>query len=266
MNKFIVRALSGIVYAGLMIGGLLVEPIYYLILLFFLVFVGSKELFDLSKKIFPNEGFPYFHFLIAVHAIVCLILFVMLNDSLFLLPIIAMTVIMLTTIVITKHRIAASVGTILFCVLYIGIPMMAMAHLKFLNYIIPLSVLCMVWINDTMAYITGSIIGKTPLSPISPKKTIEGTLGGIVFTILFAGIFGYYYTHEFPIWVWMSLAAIVGVFGNVGDLFESYLKRQAGVKDSGNIMPGHGGVLDRIDSLLFVFPIVYVFLISLKLL
>ncbi len=145
----------------------------------------------------------------------------------------------------------------------------------FFDPLLPCLVLFSIWVNDTMAYITGSLIGKTPLSKISPKKTIEGTLGGIILCILIIG-FG------FPILpfrensslvnlgaghtvsYYFIIPAICAVFGTIGDLLESKIKRMAGVKDSGTFMPGHGGFLDRFDSLLLavvaVFLVVKIFL------
>ncbi len=107
----------------------------------------------------------------------------------------------------------------------------------------------------------GSQIGKTPFFPrISPKKTWEGTLGGMVCTFLVAGLFSYW-MPVFTFSEWMALAAVVAVFGTVGDLVESMLKRSMGVKDSGSIMPGHGGFLDRFDSFIFVLPFAWLVLI-----
>jgi len=106
------------------------------------------------------------------------------------------------------------------------------------------------WINDTMAYIVGSIIGKTPLSKISPKKTWEGTIGGVILTIVVMSSIAYF-TKRISIVDAGIMSGIAAITGTIGDLFESKLKRMAGVKDSGNIMPGHGGFLDRFDSLFF---------------
>ena len=113
----------------------------------------------------------------------------------------------------------------------------------------PLLVIATIWVNDTMAYLVGSLIGKTPLSSVSPKKTIEGTLGGFVLSVLAVTFIA---THFFdlsriPVLILCCLTALAGTWG---DLLESKLKRMAGVKDSGQIMPGHGGFLDRFDSLL----------------
>lgn len=121
--------------------------------------------------------------------------------------------------------------------------------------VLPCGIIFSIWINDTMAYIAGSFIGKTPLSKISPKKTWEGTIGGallcIVTIALTGNATGYYHFKN-----WIIIASCCAVFGTFGDLFESKLKRMATVKDSGTLMPGHGGFLDRFDSLLVATPFV----------
>lgn len=118
----------------------------------------------------------------------------------------------------------------------------------------------MIWINDTMAYIVGSLIGKTVLSKISPKKTWEGTVGGILLCIIVSGIVAYLWGRfrEVTLHI-VIIAAITSIAGTFGDLLESKLKRMAGVKDSGHLMPGHGGFLDRFDSLLLAVPAVWVY-------
>ncbi len=117
-----------------------------------------------------------------------------------------------------------------------------------------------------MAYVVGSLIGKTPFSKISPKKTWEGTLGGIILCIATVTVMGYFFTigQFLPIVYFVAIAAIAAVTGTAGDLFESSLKRRAGVKDSGRFMPGHGGFLDRFDSLLFAAPAVWMLTFALK--
>ncbi|HVT85904.1 MAG TPA: phosphatidate cytidylyltransferase [Chitinophagaceae bacterium] len=123
--------------------------------------------------------------------------------------------------------------------------------------IVPCAVIFSIWINDTMAYIVGSLIGKTPLSKISPKKTWEGTLGGIVLAVIVAGVIAW--LSHFDIKVIIIIAGIASIVGTFGDLLESKLKRMAGMKDSGHIMPGHGGFLDRFDSLLLTVPAVWLY-------
>ncbi|MEM5565260.1 phosphatidate cytidylyltransferase [Psychroserpens sp. AS72] len=118
----------------------------------------------------------------------------------------------------------------------------------------------LVWINDTFAYIVGKNFGKQKLFPsISPKKTVEGFLGGLFFACI-ASYFIWYFTETLTFTHWLFLGIIVSVFGTIGDLIESKFKRQAKVKDSGVIMPGHGGLLDRLDSIIFAAPFIFLYL------
>ncbi|PUZ26664.1 phosphatidate cytidylyltransferase [Chitinophaga costaii] len=137
-------------------------------------------------------------------------------------------------------------------------PGTASAHAP--GWLIPLLLILFIWINDTMAYIVGSLIGHTPFSKISPKKTIEGTVGGMVLAVAVAGVYGYYWGQQWlALQHWLVLAGIAAIAGTYGDLLESKLKRMAGVKDSGRIMPGHGGFLDRFDSLLLAAPFAWIY-------
>jgi phosphatidate cytidylyltransferase len=122
---------------------------------------------------------------------------------------------------------------------------------------IPILIIGAIWINDTMAYIIGSWIGKTPLSKISPKKTWEGTIGGAILAIGIAALIAW--LSDLNIFQFTITTVIIVIAGTFGDLLESKLKRLAGVKDSGHIMPGHGGFLDRFDSLLVAIPFVWLF-------
>ena len=118
----------------------------------------------------------------------------------------------------------------------------------------------LVWVNDSAAYFVGKNFGKQKLFPsVSPKKTVEGFLGGLFFACI-SSYFIATYTETLGFTSWLILAIIVSVFGTLGDLIESKFKRQAGVKDSGVIMPGHGGLLDRLDSIIFASPFIYLFL------
>jgi phosphatidate cytidylyltransferase len=127
------------------------------------------------------------------------------------------------------------------------------------HWLIPVILIASIWINDTMAYMVGSFIGKTPFSPISPKKTWEGTIGGAILAILVVTLVGFY-VFEIRTKILLIISITAAIAGTLGDLFESKLKRMAGVKDSGQIMPGHGGFLDRFDSLLVATTVVWVVL------
>ena len=129
------------------------------------------------------------------------------------------------------------------------------------NPLIPCAIIFSIWINDTMAYIDGSLIGKRSLSKISPNKTWEGTIGGTILCIIVISIISRFIPLASAIqWQhWFHIAGISAIAGTFGDLLESKLKRRAGIKDSGTFMPGHGGFLDRFDSLLVAVPFVWLY-------
>lgn len=133
---------------------------------------------------------------------------------------------------------------------------------KVFTPLFPCAIIFSIWINDTMAYIVGSMIGRTALSKISPNKTWEGTAGGAVLCVVVIAILGSVIpaAKHIALHHWIAIAAICAIFGTMGDLLESKIKRLAKVKDSGNFMPGHGGFLDRFDSLLIATPFVWLYL------
>lgn len=141
---------------------------------------------------------------------------------------------------------------------YIGAPFALLDFIAFegdeFHAGIVFGLLMMTWMNDTGAYLVGSRIGKTKLLPrISPNKTWEGSIGGIVVTLLTGVMFSYFF-KEISLLDWLVLAVLIAIFGSIGDLIESMLKRSVGVKDSGSLLPGHGGVLDRFDAFIFHLP------------
>jgi phosphatidate cytidylyltransferase len=123
-----------------------------------------------------------------------------------------------------------------------------------------LGVFILIWTNDTFAFLVGKNIGKHKLlERISPNKTIEGFIGGMVFTFIMSFVLANYFT-TLSLIQWIVIAAIVSIFGVLGDLIESMFKRQANVKDSSNFIPGHGGFLDRFDSVIFAAPFIFIYL------
>jgi phosphatidate cytidylyltransferase len=172
------------------------------------------------------------------------------------------------TLYLQRPGFTKNLPLILLGVCYIFIPLALMQYLAFplgnghlYTHRIVLGILILVWINDTGAYITGITLGRHKLIPrISPKKSWEGLIGGTLLTFLPA-LWMNRFMGMLSLPDWMVLAAIVSVFGVYGDLAESLMKRIAGIKDSGNLIPGHGGVLDRMDSILFVMPVSAVYLL-----
>ena len=158
-----------------------------------------------------------------------------------------------------------NVALIIFSLFYIAIPFSLFPHFCFSKMWgftpnIVAGMLFLTWANDSFAYIIGSKIGKTPFFlRISPKKTWEGTIGGAVMCLLISAIIAQFFT-QLSLTSWLIISAIVAVFGTIGDLVESMLKRSVGVKDSGSFMPGHGGFLDRFDAFIFCIPFVYFYL------
>tara|TARA_B100000497_G_scaffold20456_1_gene24139 strand:+ start:1536 stop:2375 length:840 start_codon:yes stop_codon:yes gene_type:complete len=121
-----------------------------------------------------------------------------------------------------------------------------------------LSFLSLIWISDSAAYVFGVSFGKRPLlKSVSPKKSIEGFIGGVIFSILLSVIFSFYININFSLTQWLIIAVVTSVLGTLGDLVQSQFKREAGVKDSGKWLPGHGGLYDRMDSIIFASPFIY---------
>jgi phosphatidate cytidylyltransferase len=161
-----------------------------------------------------------------------------------------------------------NVAFVMLGMVYIGVPFALLLFVAFdggLYYPnLVFALLVMNWVNDSGAYFVGSKFGKTPLFPrISPKKTWEGSAGGMIFTLVF-GMILYYTFQELELRDWLVLAAIVVIFGSLGDLVESMLKRSVQIKDSGGLLPGHGGLLDRFDAFIFLLPFATAYLLWIR--
>jgi phosphatidate cytidylyltransferase len=174
---------------------------------------------------------------------------------------------MVTELFKKNEHYIANIALLLFGIVYVAIPFALLNLLFFAGDQFTSSfpwilagLFLVIWINDTFAYLTGILIGRHKLfERVSPKKTWEGTIGGFVFSIA-AGIALYYFSDTLLLWQWLALAGLIAVAGDFGDLVESMIKRSFNMKDSGSIMPGHGGVLDRFDSLLLAIPVAIIFL------
>lgn len=160
------------------------------------------------------------------------------------------------------------IGYSILGILYAGLPFLFFVALGFIkggfNPYIPLGFLIVLWSNDTGAYLAGRSFGKHKLfERISPNKTWEGFIGGLLLAMVVALNLQQYF-GSLEKWEWVVMAMIIGIFGTLGDLVESMLKRSLGVKDSGNILPGHGGLLDRFDGLLMAAPLVFLYLLMIQ--
>lgn len=276
-QTFRTRALTAIVFVVVMLAGLLWNRWSFFVLFSIVHFGAWVEYQKLVSKFNPQ-----YNKISAAHrygimiAGWCLLLFFTnysLKFSTFALTDIGFWggiafMIFLPVIMFVDSRIVF-LGNILYSivgVIYISLPLGLLIELRThwsedslsLSYTTPLLIIFSLWINDTMAYIVGSLIGKTPLSKISPKKTWEGTAGGVILTVVVICLIAYF-TKRISAVDAGIMAGLAGITGTLGDLFESKLKRMAEVKDSGQIMPGHGGFLDRFDSLFFASLFIWIY-------
>lgn len=256
---FFKRSGSAVVFCIVMLTGLLWNDYAFIDLILLVQFLCIHEYFKLMHRIYPDTPIP-----MSVKGIVQILGAATLLLS-FSVPGIkpslwpALLFVPVTLFLICALSPKASVNTAFLsfgAMVYIILPMTLLLQLRSISMILPVGLIAMIWVNDTMAYIVGSFIGKTPFSAISPKKTWEGTAGGALLTLIAAGIWGSQ-TSYYTITDWVALALCAAVAGTLGDLLESKLKRMADVKDSGAIMPGHGGALDRFDSLLVATPFAF---------
>ena len=267
-NTFKTRSLTAAIFVIVMLSGLFWNKWSFLILFSIVHFGAWIEYQKLVAQFNPDYALiSRLHKVLSMLAGWCILLFFTNNSihigsidlqiAVLVLGFVFIVLIPLTDLIKGSFRIPNMAYTIA-GLIYISLPLGLMVDMRNrwdenyyqLSMTVPLLIIFSLWINDTMAYIVGSIIGKHPLSKISPKKTWEGTIGGIILTVVVISLIAYY-TGRLQVIHASLMSAIAAITGTIGDLSESKLKRMAGVKDSGSIMPGHGGFLDRFDSLLF---------------
>lgn len=276
MNTFLTRASTAIVFAVIVIGGLLYNRWSYTALIMTILIGSVLEFYRISAPMFKKDKskLSFYKTMVLSMSIICAFIsfgvaFDYLSSAyLFSIPLFIAAV-FYTELVLKSRKPFRSIGLNLLALYYIALPLAltfftANLQGQFTGAIL-LGVLFIIWGNDSGAYIVGSLIGKNKLIPhVSPNKTIEGFLGGGLFCFIIA----YLNIHVFknisaldalsivkPS-VWYMIAGVVFIFATMGDLVESLLKRSLDIKDSGNILPGHGGFLDRFDAFLFVLPFV----------
>lgn len=255
------RTFSGVVYVALIVAALLSSPLLPKLLLFsFMVGVMVVE-FNLLTKV--NRLHPFRTTLDLVASIWLLVAIYLYGNGydprggVFLPYFSYLFYIVGRTIFSDQGRAITTIGNVLTAQLYTVWPMAIALFLSFIQPIVVLCIFILIWVNDTAAYLVGSTLGRHKLYPsVSPKKSVEGLVGGLVAStvaVLFTPFF-FSELSSMPLGILALFGVIVAVMATLGDLFESVLKRQAGVKDSGKIIPGHGGMLDRLDSFLFALP------------
>ncbi|WP_456315573.1 phosphatidate cytidylyltransferase [Pseudomonas shirazensis] len=287
MNETLKRTISGAVYIALLLTSILFSTESFIILFGIFLVIATYEFCNLVAI---NKYFAIL-FVSLFYSTVSLISFYRVEtenyfskllkeniqitidtDKLFSVLLIITLLVSIKCIVFLfdDTQSISKISKYIYLVGYVMLPFLFITKISFgiaaYNPKIIIGLFILIWTNDTFAYLVGKSIGKHKLfERISPKKTIEGFLGGVVFAALGGFLISKLYIRPMPefsqksILIWMIIALIVSIFGTIGDLIESKFKRVAGVKDSGSIMPGHGGVLDRLDSVIFVAPVIYLF-------
>jgi phosphatidate cytidylyltransferase len=269
VNNFWTRTIAGIVFVALLAGAVLLHPLAVAVLFLAVAVIGYLEF----HKLFTNKPFPTLSMIVGlmtgagIYVLLVLAAFQMMSfhHLALILPLLFfpfLAALLRTDVMSLTQAVISTLG-----VLYIFIPLALLNFYPNPAFVegqyeksILLGFLIMVWTNDSFAYLTGKLIGKHKLyEKVSPKKTWEGSIGGLVFSMVAAYILSLFFpvlsTSE-----WLTMSILTVIFGVIGDLFESLMKRMYGLKDSGNIIPGHGGVLDRFDALFFSSPMVFVYL------
>lgn len=275
-NNFIQRAVTGVLFVIVLVGCIIYSPLSFGILFTIISALSVHEFAQLVSK----SGEVSINKTITVLGGAYLFLALMsfctqqsVGARVFLPYLGLLLYMMITELYLKKKNPTGNWAYSMLSQLYVALPFALLNVLAFQNSpetgsvtynpILPLSIFVFIWLSDTGAYCVGSLIGKHRLfERISPKKSWEGSIGGGIFSI--ASSLGF--AHFFPFmpgWQWVGLAIVVVIFGTWGDLTESLMKRQLGIKDSGNILPGHGGMLDRFDSALMAIPAAVVYLYAL---
>jgi phosphatidate cytidylyltransferase len=283
-KNFIVRAITGVLFVAVMVCGFL-NP-RAMILLF--AIITALTLWEYTGLVNDDEKNIQVNRFISTVAGVYLFIAVaawrtgIVGNFVVMVPYILSIVYLMVSELYTGNKNAINDWAYtMFGQMYIALPFSLINILAFemapdgsgvrFDTLLPLSIFIFLWANDTGAYCTGSLLGKHKLFPrISPAKSWEGSIGGGILVLIVAAILGYIAnngsdTHTLNIAQWMGLGLVVVVFGTWGDLVESLFKRTLGVKDSGNILPGHGGMMDRFDSSLMAIPAAVVYLYSIQL-
>jgi len=272
--NFLIRTITAVVYATVMLFCILKGGPWFVGLFAVCTILTTLEYTGLANKYKGTDVSRLWASVAAFTFYAAIVgLSVMPSSAVLFLPFMfTLIVIMVRELYFKKPSPVNDWAHTLFPVIYIALPYAMTSMLAFnvqgpdsgYSPVVTLTLFVFLWCNDVGAYCTGCTIGKHKLfERISPKKTWEGSIGGAVFTMLAAFLLHHFLPDWYsfmPVWVWIGMALVVVLFGTWGDLIESLMKREMGIKDSGKILPGHGGMLDRFDSALLAIPATVVYL------
>ncbi|MBL0314658.1 MAG: phosphatidate cytidylyltransferase [Flavobacteriales bacterium] len=266
MSNLIVRSIAGIIFSVAVTGSALLGPLPLGLLFLAFSVIGLFEYYRMFAQGEQNQ--PRWFLGMGTGVLIYLLIFLHANEVVDanLLWVIGMIlpVMYCAELVYRQKTALTNLSVTVFGWIYVVLPFALINEIPVLTgqfeWQLPLGMFLLLWVNDTGAYFAGKYLGKHKLFPsVSPNKTIEGLIGGILLSMTLSFILSQYFT-VLVLKDWLVTAVIVAVFGNLGDLFESHLKRSYGIKDSGNIIPGHGGVLDRFDGLFLTAPFLFFYL------
>ena len=261
MTNLLKRATSGFIYAVLFITAILYSKESYIVLISLFGFISIREFLNLLKF---NNIIIYILFVGLIYLPFSSLDSSVLIDVLLVLSISGSIQLLVNLFIKKKNYPSNTIQKLDISIRYLLLSFAFLILLPFINggyeASVILSLIIFIWVNDSFAFFVGKNLGKRKLfESVSPKKTIEGFLGGVFFTLITAFLVSYF-CDFLSLTNLIVISLIASILGTIGDLVESKFKRQANTKDSGTIMPGHGGILDRLDSLLFVAPFVYLYI------
>jgi len=261
MTNLLKRATSGFIYAVLFITAILYSKESYIVLISLFGFISIREFLNLLKF---NNIIIYMLFIGLIYLPFSSLDSSVLIDVLLVLPISGSIQLLVNLFIKKKNYPSNTIQKLDISIRYLLLSFTFLILLPFINggyeASVILSLIIFIWVNDSFAFFVGKNLGKRKLfESVSPKKTIEGFLGGVFFSLITAFLVSYF-CDFLSLTNLLVISLIASILGTIGDLVESKFKRQANTKDSGTIMPGHGGILDRLDSLLFVAPFVYLYI------
>jgi len=269
LSNLLKRSLTGVAFVSILLAGIIIHPFVFVSVFGVILFLTQSEFYKITKlsDCSPQKivglilGLLFFIncFLIANNIIPPSLIIIFIPFLLFVF----------IAELFSKDTSSLKNSSITIAgLIYVALPFSLLNFIVFkeisgASHFYPwilVGILFILWTYDSMAYVTGSLLGKHKIAPkVSPLKSWEGLVGGTIFAVI-VGILCAVLFQEINVFNWIIISLLAVIFGTIGDFFQSKLKREIGIKDSGNILPGHGGLLDRFDSLLFAIPIIFVWL------
>jgi phosphatidate cytidylyltransferase len=269
VNNLITRSITGSIFVILVVASILLSHYFFSVVFLLFTILGVAEFYTIvSKEDYMPQRIVGIAISIVIFCIFSLISITNSNIKLLLILIPLFFIPFLIELFSNKKHVIYNLSTTFLGIIYIAIPLSLLNFFPNLSFEtgvynkgILLGYFILIWTNDTFAYLVGVKLGRRKLfERISPKKSWEGSIGGFFFSLLSAYILSCFFV-ELSFLEWVGMAIIIVVFGTLGDLTESMFKRSLNIKDSGNILPGHGGILDRLDALFISVPFVFFYLL-----